>query len=65
MEFASIFNSFGSEVTVVEYLKECLPVVDSDIAKRLRKRLEKRGINFVMQSAVKSKRHKIRFLLSL
>ena len=54
MEFASIFNSFGSEVTVVEYLKECLPIVDSDIAKRLRKLLEKRGINFVMQSAVKS-----------
>ena len=25
MEFASIFNSFGSEVTVVEFLKECLP----------------------------------------
>lgn len=54
MEFASVFNSFGSEVTVVEFLKECLPVVDSDIAKRLRKVLEKRGINFIMQSAVKS-----------
>ena len=25
MEFASVFNRFGSEVTVIEYLKECLP----------------------------------------
>ena len=40
MEFASIFNAFGTEVTVVEFLKECLPVLDSDIAKRLRKSLE-------------------------
>lgn len=53
MEFASIFNSFGSKVTVVEFLKECLPNVDSDIAKRLRKTMEKRGIEFHMQSAVK------------
>ena len=54
MEFASIFNSFGVEVTVVEFLKECLPVLDSDIAKRLRKTLEKRGVKFVMQAAVRS-----------
>ena len=54
MEFASVFNSFGCEVTVVEYLKECLPALDSDVAKRLRKVLEKRGITFYMQSAVKS-----------
>lgn len=53
MEFASIFNSFGSKVTVIEFLKECLPAVDSDVAKRLRKQLEKRGISFSMQSAVK------------
>lgn len=54
MEFASIFNSFGVKVTVVEFLKECLPAVDADIAKRARKLLEKRGIDFIMQAAVKS-----------
>lgn len=54
MEFASVFNSFGSEVTVVEFLKECLPAFDSDIAKRLRKSLERRGVRLCMQSAVKS-----------
>lgn len=52
MEFASIFSTFGTKVTVVEFLKECLPVLDSDIAKRLRKVLEKRGVVFHMQCAV-------------
>jgi len=52
MEFASVFNRFGSEVTVIEYLKECLPALDSDIAKRLRKYLEKKGITFKMKTAV-------------
>ena len=53
MEFASVFNRFGSEVTVVEFLKECLPAIDSDIAKRLRKQMEKQGILFNMQCGVK------------
>ena len=54
MEMASAFNAFGTEVTVVEFLKECLPMADSDLAKRLRKSLEKRGVKFYMQSAAKS-----------
>jgi dihydrolipoamide dehydrogenase len=37
---------------VIEYLKECLPALDSDIAKRLRKYLEKGGITFKMKTAV-------------
>ena len=52
MEFASVFNRFGTEVTVIEFLKECLPMVDSDVAKRLRKLLEKRGITFKMKTAI-------------
>ncbi|MBQ7662950.1 MAG: NAD(P)/FAD-dependent oxidoreductase [Prevotella sp.] len=54
MEFASVFNRFGTEVTVIEYLKECLPTLDSDIAKRLRKTMEKMGVTFNMQCAVKA-----------
>ncbi len=54
MEFASVFQRFGSEVTVIEYLKECLPALDSDIAKRLRKYLEKQGITFKMKTAVEN-----------
>lgn len=53
MEMASVFNSLGSEVTVVEFLKECLPMLDSDIAKRLRQTIAKRGVTFFMQSGVK------------
>lgn len=54
MEFASIFQRFSSEVQVIEFLKECLPMLDSDIAKRLRKLLEKRGIQFKMKTAVQA-----------
>ena len=53
MEFASVSRRFGSEVTVIEFLKECLPALDSDIAKRLRKLMEKEGITFNMQCGVK------------
>lgn len=52
MEFASIFSSLGSEVTVIEYLKECLPVLDSDVAGRLRKTVARKGVACFMQSAV-------------
>ena len=54
MEMASVFHRYGAEVTVIEYLKECLPTLDSDIAKRLRKLLEKRGIVFKMKTAVEN-----------
>lgn len=53
MEFASILNAFGVEVTVVEYMKEILPPFDKDIAKRLRMALSRRGINIVTSAAVK------------
>ena len=54
MEFASVFHRFGSEVTVIEFLKECLPALDADIAKRLRKYLEKQGVTFKMKTAVEN-----------
>ncbi|MBD5231733.1 MAG: dihydrolipoyl dehydrogenase [Bacteroidales bacterium] len=54
MEFASIFAAMGSQVTVVEYCKQILPPFDSDIAKRLKQNLSKRGIKIVTSAAVKS-----------
>ena len=57
LEFASIFTSFGSEVTVVEYAKEILPRFDSDMAKRLRQSLGKRGITITTQAAVSAIAH--------
>ena len=53
LELAGVFAAYGSEVTVIEFMKECLPQMDSDIAKRLRKQLEKRGITFYMGAGVK------------
>ena len=54
MEFASIFNSFGTEVTVVEFCKEILPNFDNDITKRLKLSLSKKGIKFITGAAVTS-----------
>ena len=52
LEFASIFRSFGSEVTVIEYFKDILPRFDSDLSKRLKQSLGKRGIEICTQSQV-------------
>lgn len=54
MEFASIFHRMGVEVEVYEFLKECLPTMDKDLAKRLRKSMEKSGIKFNMGFSVSS-----------
>jgi dihydrolipoyl dehydrogenase len=43
-EFASIFNRFGSEVTIVEMLDTLIPQEDADAAKELAKAFTKRGI---------------------
>jgi dihydrolipoyl dehydrogenase len=45
VEFASIFRSFGSEITVVEYLPRVVPVEDEDISKELARVFKKRGID--------------------
>ena len=54
LEFASIFHALGSNVTVLEYAREVLPHFDTDMAKRLRQSLGKRGIVIETQAAVKS-----------
>ena len=53
MEFASIFASFGSKVTVIEFMKQILPPFDADIAKRLKQALSKKGIDIVTGAAAK------------
>ena len=44
LEFASIFHKFGSEVTVLEYAPQLLPHFDTDIAKRLKSFLSRKGM---------------------
>ena len=53
LEFASIFQSLGSQVTVIEFCKEILQNFDRDLAKRLRTSLKKRGIEFHTSAAAK------------
>lgn len=52
MEFASIFSTLGSKVTVIEYFKEILPQFDKDIAKRLRQAMTADGVTFVTGAQV-------------
>ena len=45
VEFASIFRSFGSEVTLVEYLPRVVPAEDEDVSNELARVFKKRGID--------------------
>jgi dihydrolipoamide dehydrogenase len=44
VEFASIFNRFGSKVTILEMLPRLVPVEDEEISKELEKHFKKAGI---------------------
>jgi dihydrolipoamide dehydrogenase len=44
VEFASIFNRFGSKVTILEMLPRLVPVEDEEISKELEKHFKKTGI---------------------
>ncbi len=46
VEFASIFRSFGSEITILEMLPRLVPVEDEEVSKELARVYRKRGINF-------------------
>ncbi|MFZ0743695.1 MAG: dihydrolipoyl dehydrogenase [Terracidiphilus sp.] len=45
VEFASIFRSYGAEVTIVEFLPRVVPVEDEEISKELARTFKKRGID--------------------
>jgi len=46
VEFASIYRSFGCEVTIVEMLPRLVPVEDEEVSKELARVYRKRGIQF-------------------
>ena len=54
LEFAGIFRSFGSEVSVLEFCPGILPRFDEDLAKRLKLSLKKRGIAIETSAQVKA-----------
>jgi dihydrolipoamide dehydrogenase len=45
MEFSSIFRTFGSEVTIVEFLPRVVPVEDEEVSKEITRLFKKRGID--------------------
>lgn len=53
LEFAGIFNSFGTDVTVIELLPRLLPNMDEEIVKRMTPLLKKKGIKIETGTAVK------------
>ncbi len=53
VELASIYNKFGSEVTIIEYEKNLLSMFDEDVAKRIKPALKKQGINIITSAACK------------
>ena len=54
LEMASMLNSFGCEVSVLEYCPDILPRFDTDLAKRLKQSLGKRGISIETSAQVRS-----------
>ena len=54
VEFASIFRSFDTEVTVLEMLPRLVPLEDEEVSKELARVYRKRGINFQGGAAVDS-----------
>ena len=53
-EFAYFYNSIGTEVTLVEYLPNILPLEDIDVSKQLEKSFTKAGINIMKGTEVLS-----------
>jgi len=54
VEFASFYNSMGTEVTIVEFQPTIVPVEDKDISKQFERSLKKAGIKIMTNSSVES-----------
>lgn len=53
IEMAAIFHGLGSEVDVIEYMPMILPSLDSDISKRAKSLLKRRGITIHTKASLK------------
>ncbi|MBF7095550.1 dihydrolipoyl dehydrogenase [Alkalibacter sp. M17DMB] len=51
-EFATIYNSFGTKVTVVEMMPKLIPNMDEDLSAELKKQLKKSGVEVMTESKV-------------
>ncbi|MDC9721523.1 MAG: dihydrolipoyl dehydrogenase [Urechidicola sp.] len=54
VEFAHFYNSMGTDVTIVEFMPNVVPVEDIDISKQFQRSLKKSGIKVMTNSSVES-----------
>ncbi|KUF39358.1 dihydrolipoyl dehydrogenase [Myroides marinus] len=52
VEFAYFYKSMGTDVTIVEFMPNIVPVEDEDISKQFERSLKKNGINIMTNSSV-------------
>jgi dihydrolipoamide dehydrogenase len=57
VEFASVWRSFGAEVTIVEMLPQLVPLEDETSAKLLQRAFRRRGIRFELGVRFESVKH--------
>ncbi len=54
VEFAYVYNSMGTKVTIVEFMPNIVPVEDEDVSKQLEKEFKKSGVTIMTSSSVES-----------
>lgn len=52
VEFAYFYNAIGTEVTLVEFMPNVVPIEDEEVSKQLEKSLKKAGINIMTNASV-------------
>jgi dihydrolipoamide dehydrogenase len=52
VEFAHFYNAMGTEVTIVEFMPNIVPVEDEDISKQMERSMKKAGVNIMTNSSV-------------
>ena len=52
IEFAYFYNSMGTEVTIVEYMSNIVPVEDEDVSKQLERSFKKAGVKIMTEAEV-------------
>ncbi len=52
VEFAHFYNAMGTEVTIVEFMPNIVPVEDEDISKQMERSMKKAGVNIMTNASV-------------
>jgi dihydrolipoamide dehydrogenase len=54
VEFAYFYNTLGTEVTIVEFMPNIVPVEDEEVSKQMEKSFKKAGINILTNASVET-----------